>query len=215
MVESTCYGFIFTPHKFRNSTRLLWTHVCRHADNAESECVQDEPGFATVRFITSNAMLVSAKHRNCILCPWVHSRFPLNIVVASPVVHSLLVMLGDVFLCQACCWSALFTRGSKAPAKASSINWTCLASSGDIMPRQSFAFRPGSVLLHHCEADERRTAQVSRRDARSPPGKNGIGVIKNVMKTQKTVHPFRAPKAYVGHHWESVMLRTTDNCLDT
>ena len=97
MVEFTCYGFIFTPRKFRNGTQLLWIHVCRHADNAESECVQDEPGFATMRFITSNAMLVSAKHRNCILCPSVHSRFPLNIVVASPVVHSLLVTLGDFF----------------------------------------------------------------------------------------------------------------------
>ena len=41
------------------------------------------------------------------------------------------------------------------------------------MPRQSFAFRPGSVLLHHYEADERRTAQASRIDARSLPGKNG------------------------------------------
>ena len=97
MVEFTCYGFIFTPHKFRNCTRLLWIHVCRHADNAESKCVQHEPGFATMRFIASNAMLVSGKHRNCILCPSVHSCCPLNIVVGSPVVHSLLVTLGDVF----------------------------------------------------------------------------------------------------------------------
>ena len=66
MVEFTCCDFIFTPHKFRNCTRLLWIHVCRHADNAESKCVQDEPGFATMRFITwspPSTAIVSFAHR--------------------------------------------------------------------------------------------------------------------------------------------------------